>query len=224
MGDILLGLLVGGIGLLILCAGYRFARLLLPIWGFVSGFMLGASLIADSTSSTLLGSVFGIVVGLFLGLLFAFLIYAYYYLAIVLLGAATGYWLGASFIGLFGVDPGFLTAITGVAVGVVFALAAITLNFPKIFLITMTAIGGAVAVVAGGMLMFNVISSDYLSYSTVAVAINNSFFWWLAAFGLVIVGLATQFALEKNVEVQQWNMMQEWQAKQLAAKNTSTKA
>src|SRR6478735_4441248 len=105
MGDLLLGLLIGVIGLLILCAGYRFARLLLPVWGFVSGFMLGASLIADSSSSTFLGSLFGIVVGLFVGLLFAFLIYAYYYVAVVLLGAATGYWLGASFIGLFGIDP-----------------------------------------------------------------------------------------------------------------------
>lgn len=224
MGDILLGLLIGGTGLLILCAGYRFARLLLPIWGFISGFILGASLIADTTSSGFLGSVFGIVIGLFLGLLFALLIYAYYYLAIVLLGAATGYWLGASFIALFGIDPGFLTAITGIAVGVVFALVAIVLNFPRIFLVTMTAIGGAIAVVVASMLIFNVISSDYLSYNTVATAINNSFFWWLATLVLVVVGVVVQSVLEKNVEVQQWNMLQDMQAKKLASKSKKTEA
>src|SRR6478752_2353651 len=103
MGEILLGLLIGAIGLMILFMGYRFARFLLPVWGFISGFMLGASIISDTSSTTFLGSVFGIIMGLVVGLVFALLIYAYYYLAIVLLGAATGYWLGASFIGLFGI-------------------------------------------------------------------------------------------------------------------------
>lgn len=219
MGEILMGLLIGSIGLLLLFTGYRFARFLLPIWGFISGFMLGASLISDSTTSSFLGTVFGIMVGFGLGLLFAILIYAYYYVAVVLLGAATGYWLGASFIGLFGIDPGFLTTITGIALGVVFALASIALNFPKIFLIAMTSIGGAVVIIAALMLIFDVIPNEYLSYNTVTATINNSMFWWISTFVLAFIGVGTQSSLEKELEVQQWNMFNEMQAKKPAAKS-----
>ncbi len=222
MGEILLGLLIGVVGLFILFAGYRFARILLPIWGFISGFVLGASIIADASSSTFLGGLFGIVVGIGLGLVFALLIYAYYYAAIVLLGAATGYWLGASFISLFGIDTGFLTAIAGIALGAVFGLASIMLNFPKVFLIVMTSIGGAVVLIMAAMLIFDVIPNEYLSYSTVKIAISDSFFWWFTAIVLASMGIGTQFALEKELEIQQWNMLQEMQAKKPAAKSKKT--
>ncbi len=208
MGEILLGLVMGVIGLIILFMGYRFARFLLPIWGFISGFMLGASIVSDSSSSTFLGTAFGILAGFGLGLVFALLIYAYYYAAIVLLGAATGYWLGASFIGLFGIDPGFLTAITGLVVGALFGVFAILLNVPKAFLIIMTSFGGAIVLVAAIMLVFDVIPNEYLSYGTVITTVNNSFFWWITTFVLGTIGITTQLTLEKEFELAEWNMLQ----------------
>lgn len=207
MGEIFIGIGIGVVGLALLFMGYRFARVLLSVWGLIAGFMLGASFISDAMSSAFLGTLFGIVVGVVLGLLFAVLIYAYYYAAIVLLGASVGYWLGASFIGLFGIDPGFLSAVVGIVTGALFGLAAIVLNFPKVFLIAMTSYGGAMLIITAVMLVFDVIPNEYLSYSTVAATVSNSLFWWLSALALGTVGLGIQLAVEREVEIQQWNMM-----------------
>lgn len=207
MGEILLGLAIGVVGLALMFMGYRFARVLLSIWGFITGFSLGASWIADGTNTPFLNSLFGIIVGLGVGLLFAALIYAYYYAAVVLLGAATGYWLGSSFIGLFGIDTGFLTAMAGLAVGVLLGFLAVALNVPKAFMIVMTAFAGAIAVVMAVMLVFDVIPNAYLSYQAVRVAINNSFLWWMTAAILGIIGTIAQFTMEREFEIEEWNMM-----------------
>src|SRR5262245_49383593 len=96
LDGLLIGLLALAIGLAFCFWGFRLFLILLPIWGFVVGFLLGANLIAQlfgGVDPGLFATITGWVVGILLGLLFAVLSYLYYWVAIILLGGALGYQL-----------------------------------------------------------------------------------------------------------------------------------
>lgn len=204
MGEILIGLTVLFMGVLLLFAGYRFARVLLPIWGFVSGFSLGAAITADMTSNGFLEGLLGVTVGLLVGLLFAVLIYAYFYAAIILFGAMIGYWVGSGFISILGIDPGVLTAVSGIIIGSLFAIAAVALNAPKALLIIGSSIIGAMSVIGGLLLIFNQIPLDFFSYLSVKAVVADSVFWTLGAIALAIVGAMSQFFTTHDYELEEW--------------------
>ena len=99
MEETIMALVTGVIGILLLFAGYRLAKWIIPLWGLLAGFALGASAASDALSNKFLGDLSGFVAGLVVGFIFALLSYFFFELAIVLLGVSTGYWLGVSFIG-----------------------------------------------------------------------------------------------------------------------------
>ncbi len=137
MKEVIFALLAGGLGVLLLTAGYRFARILIPLWAFFAGFSVGAAVFADATSVGFIATTMGIVTGLIIGFVFALFAYFFYSLAVVLLGATTGYWIGTAFMSWIGFSKGFLSAVVGISLGVVFALATIGLNVAK-YLFTRT--------------------------------------------------------------------------------------
>ena len=202
--DILFGILAIGIGGLLLFSGYRLARILLPLWGFFAGFTIGAAGAADALGQNFLGTTMGIVIGLVFGVVFALFAYFFYSLAVVLLGASLGYWLGTGFMALLGLDKGFLSATVGIVIGVVFALLAIGFNVAKYLLIALTALAGAVAVVNGILLVFNVIDLTNFDYITPAEAAKNSWLWATMTLGLFILGFVTQYIVNKDYILDSW--------------------
>jgi Domain of unknown function (DUF4203) len=154
------------------------------------------------SNNPFLGTTTGIVLGLVVGLVFAALAYFFYYFAVVLLGATAGYDLGSGFIALFGLNnPGFVSVIVGVVLAVVFALVILVLNLPKLLIMVFTAIGGAVAMVAGVLILFGKIHYVGLQYGVgVAVAnLRTEWFWSIVAIALAVVGFLAQ-----------WRTMQEY--------------
>ena len=204
MKELFFGLLAIGIGTALCFAGYRLARVLIPLWGLLAGFTIGASAASDAFNNAFVGTTVGIVVGLVVGVVFALFAYFFYSLAVVLLGASLGYWLGTSMVLFFGFEKGFLSAIIGIAIGAVFALLAVVINAPKYFLIFATAVGGAVAVFGGVLLVFDKIQLDAFSYSTASAAISTSWFWSLLALVLAVVGIAYQLKTNPNYTFEQW--------------------
>ncbi|MCU0667472.1 MAG: TMEM198/TM7SF3 family protein [Patescibacteria group bacterium] len=202
--DILFGILAIGIGGLILISGYRLARIVLPLWGFFAGFTLGAAGAADAFGEAFLGTSMGIFIGLIIGVVFAIFAYFFYSLAVVLLGASAGYWLGTSFMALIGLDKGFLSAVVGISLGVVFALLTIGFNAAKYLLIGLTSLAGAVVLVNGIMLVFNQVNLSSFDYITATEAVKNSWIWVTTTVVLFIFGFATQYIANKDYYLDSW--------------------
>src|SRR5512135_2632151 len=78
-------------GLALVFAGYKFFRLLLPIWGFFFGLWLGAQSIQVLFNQGFLATVTGWTVGFIVGLLFAALSYFFYLFAVALIASSLGY-------------------------------------------------------------------------------------------------------------------------------------
>jgi Domain of unknown function (DUF4203) len=204
--DFLIGALVLLVGAAFCFVGYRFFRILITIWGFFAGFNLGAGAMTALFNNAFLGTVTGWILGLVVGLVLAALAYLFYYFAVVLLGASAGYSLGSGFIALFGLNnPGFVSVIVGVVVAVVFAFLILALNLPKLLIMVMTALGGAVAIMGGFLILFGQISTtashSALQYGVpVALAeVKNSWIWSILAIALAVVGFLAQ-----------WRTMQEY--------------
>jgi hypothetical protein len=203
MKDLLIGIAAMGIGTLLCFAGYKVARILIPIWGFFAGFFMGAAGVSDALNNQFLGTTLGIVVGLILGLVFGLFAYFFFSLAIVLMGASFGYWLGTGLVTMLGFNKGFLSATVGISIGVVFAILAIVINAPKYYLIVTTAFAGAVSVFVGFLILINKINLESLSYID-GNDINVSVLWSILAALLGIFGLIFQVLNNKNQEIEKW--------------------
>ncbi len=204
MKELLFALIAGGLGAVLLFAGYRFGRIIIPLWGLFAGFSLGASAASDALGGAFIGTTVGIAVGLAVGLVFALFAYFFYSLAVVLLGATIGYWIGSGFITMLGLNKGFLSALVGITIGAVFCLAALLLNAPKYFLITITSLGGAVAIVGGVLILLNKIQLDAFNYNATTDVISNSWLWLTTAVLLFIVGLIAQIKSNPNYTLEEW--------------------
>ena len=198
--DFLIGALVLLVGAAFCFVGYRFFRILIAIWGFFAGFNLGAGAMTALFNNAFLGTTTGIVLGLVIGLVFAALAYFFYYFAVVLLGASAGYTLGSGLIGAIGLNnPGFVAVIVGVVLAVVFAFLILVLNLPKILIMVFTALGGAVAMLAGLLILFGQVKVAYLQYGDAVALVKASWFWSIVAIALAVVGFLAQ-----------WRTMQEY--------------
>jgi hypothetical protein len=198
--DFLIGALVLLVGAVFCFVGYRFFRILIVIWGFFAGFNLGTAAMTSLFNNAFLGTTTGIVLGLVIGLVFAALAYFFYYFAVVLLGASAGYTLGSGLIGAIGLNnPGFVAVIVGVVLAVVFAFLILVLNLPKILIMVFTALGGAVAMLAGLLILFGQVKVAYLQYGDAVALVKASWFWSIVAIALAVVGFLVQ-----------WRTMQEY--------------
>jgi len=192
--DFLIGALVLIVGALFCFAGYRFFRILITIWGFFAGFNLGTAAMTALFNNAFLGTTTGIVLGIVIGLVFAALAYFFYYFAVVLLGATAGYDLGSGFIGAIGLNnPGFIAVIVGVALAVVFALVILLFNLPKLLIMVFTALGGAVAMLAGLLILLGQVKTAYLQYGDAVALVRASWFWTIVAIVIAVVGFLAQW-------------------------------
>src|SRR5690242_19924872 len=98
MVDIILGALALVAGVLMLFSGRLVLRLVLPVWGFFSGFAFGAGLVAGFADEHFLGTVLGWVLGLVFALIFAIFAYLYFAVAVVLAMSTFGFAIGSGFV------------------------------------------------------------------------------------------------------------------------------
>lgn len=191
---LLIGLLALLLGAAFCIAGYRFFRILIPIWGFFAGFFWGAEGVTAFFGGGFLATVTGWVIGLVVGLVIAGLAYLFYYAAVVILGGSVGYWIGVGLMAAIGFSPyGFFAVVVGLVVGVALALLIILLNLPKILIIVISALGGASIIVGGFLLIIQKISLADFSYGAVYAFIHNSWFWIIAWLVLAGAGMYAQW-------------------------------
>ena len=198
--DFLIGALILLVGAAFCFAGYRFFRILIAIWGFFAGFNLGAAGMTALFGQNFLGTTTGWILGLVVGLVIAVLAYLFYYVAVVILGASVGYSLGSGLMEAIGLNnPGFLSVTVGIVLAVVFTLLILVLNLPKILIMVYTALGGAVAMLAGLLILLGQVHVAVMQYGVAVALVRASWFWSIVAIALAVVGYLAQ-----------WRTMQEY--------------
>ena len=179
------------VGLVALLYGYRLFLILLPIWGFFSGFAIGATATSALFGGGFLATLVGWVIGFFVGLVFAVLSYLFYIVGIALLSATFGFFLGYGFMLLF-MNPSLIPTLVGIAMAVIVAFVVLAFNIQKPVLEFITAFGGASAILTGILLLFGRIPFESLGENPVQLVIQDSWFWLIGWLVLGIAGFAFQ--------------------------------
>lgn len=207
MADVILGLFAIVAGGSMLFAGQLVLRLILPIWGFFTGFGFGAGLFAELADERILGTVLGWVAGFVCALIFALLAYLYFAVAVVLAMAAFGFAIGSGLVVALGIDWNWVAVLAGVALGAVLGLVAVIGNLPMIVLAVVSSIAGAVSVVAGLMLLVGAIDSADFTGGSFTQAVQASWVWYLTLLVLALIGILVQtrqrLAMRRTVQ-QNW--------------------
>jgi hypothetical protein len=204
MADIVLGIFAILAGGVMLFAGQFVLRLVLPIWGFFAGFAFGAGLFAGLADERFLGTVLGWVTGFVFALIFAVLAYLYYAVAVVLAMAAFGFAIGSGLVAALGIDWNWVAVLVGLAFGAVLGLVAVLGDMPMVVLAVLSAVAGAVSVVAGLMLIVGALESADFTEGSITAAIQDGWVWSLLLLVLALVGIVAQTrqrtALRRSVE------------------------
>jgi hypothetical protein len=189
---LILGLVAIVVGALVSAYGARGFFLLLPLWGFVAGFLLGAQLVAGLLGEGLLATVAGWAMGFVVGAGFALLASLWWWASIVILSGTVGYLVGSGLLAAIGLDPGLLTVAAGLALGAVFAVGAIALDVPTLLVAGLTALGGAAYVIGGAYLVLGQMTVEQLREGPLGALEGRplALLGWLA---LAIVALGYQW-------------------------------
>ena len=192
MADFFLGVLAILAGLVFCFSGYLWLRIVLPVWGAFVGFAFGAGLVAGLGGDRFLGEVLGWVVGLAFALLFAALAYAYFAFAVVIAMTSVGFVIGSGLVVALGVDWSWVAVIVGVLVGAIVCVASILVNLPAVVLTAVGAIGGAIAVVAGLMLVTGAMDSADFTRDAFADRVHDDWWWYVVFVALALGGTISQ--------------------------------
>ena len=191
-------------GLAVCFMGYRLFIWLLPIWGFFFGFVLGAQALQLLFGGGFLATVTGWVVGFFVGLLFALLSYLFYAVAVGLFAGSFGYALGAGFMGLIGIDWGWLVFLVGLAVAIVAVVVTFYFNLQKWAIIVVTALGGAGIAVVSLMGGFLGLTLAKFFENPVRVALSGSPIWTIVFLVVAVLGFLAQYRMSQDYEFEEY--------------------
>jgi hypothetical protein len=181
--QIIVAILAALVGAAFCFGGFRFFLLLLPIWGFVTGFSIGTDAVSAFLGETTFATVTSWVVGFGLAIVFAIFSYLYYWAAIAVLGGIVGYQLGVSAWGLIGSEQNVIAFILGIVCAVVLAVAVLALNVPRYLVIVLTGLGGAALVVAGWFILTGQLPVEGITWVAIGAELTDG---WI---GLIIWGV-----------------------------------
>ena len=200
MEQIFLGLVAIVIGALVAVYGVRLFFVLLPLWGFLTGFALAAqglqALFGDGFLATGLSWAAGLGFGLLLGVLAG----VFYWAGVVILAAGVGAMIGSGLMVAIGFEPGILTFGVGLAAAVGLALLAILLDAPTLLVAILTSFGGAAWAVAGAYVLLGIVPREDVSNGALAALRGEPVALVVAlAVGAVALGYQMLEARTRNV-------------------------
>jgi hypothetical protein len=190
MTEIVVGLLAVAIGLFLCLRGQWAMRLLLAIWGAFVGFAVGAGLVDRFTDQGYLDTALGWVAAIVLALLFAAFAYLFFAVSIILGMASMGFVLGGALASALGVTDAWGPLLIGALCGAALALLAIVANLPQLLLIVVSSFAGASVVIAGLMLIFDVIDTDAMFDAETTA--RDQPVWYAGGLALAVIGIVVQ--------------------------------
>ncbi len=189
------------IGIAFCFGGYKWFMILLPVLAFLVGFIIGATAVSGVYGESILSLIVIVVAGLITGLLLSVLVYMFFNLAIILLGAFLGYTLSSGIAIYIGFETGFIPAIAGVIAAAIVGFLAFRLNLPKYVIIALTALIGGEAILSGVLLLANFISLKDLELGLLGSALSYSAAWSFVWLVLAIIGAAVQLHRSRSYEL-----------------------
>lgn len=190
--DIVAGLIAIALGLALLFFGFRLWLTLLPVIGGFVGFLTGTTFVSWLFGDAFLANLVGILAGIVLALVFAALAIIWWWAGVIVSIGGLGFAIGYGILPALGMDITVLPVLIGLAVGGAFALLAIVLRVPRALVIVATSVWGAAAVLAGIMLLLDIVDVAEIGYGAVDQVTSESIFWTVAWIVLAFVGIAEQ--------------------------------
>ena len=181
--------------------GFKWFLILLPVWGFITGFSMGAYGVSSIYGESFLSMAVIILAGAIIGLIFAVIAYLFFPVAIILMGASLGYFVGWTVIVSLGFEPGLIPALIGLIAAIVVALLAIRFHLPKFIIIVSTSLLGSIAIIIGIMLLIGDISLQGGLQELARYLIEASTAWSILWIALGAVGFVVQLHRAKAYEV-----------------------
>lgn len=190
--DILIGILTLLLGLAVATMGLRLWFWMLPVLGFMAGFTVGTVLIYQLAGDGILQTVLSWIVGLLVGIAFALISWFWWYLGVIIAAGWAGAALATALAASFGAGADWLLFLVGVIGAAIFTLAAFVLRLPIYLVIVNTAIGGALGVVAGLLLIIDRLDLPNLGGGQAVAVIRDSLGWWLLWLAIAAAGMFIQ--------------------------------
>ncbi|HVL22608.1 MAG TPA: DUF4203 domain-containing protein [Thermomicrobiales bacterium] len=195
MNDIIVGLIALGLGLAVAFLGLRLWFVMLPIWGFFTGFYVGAAAIEALTGDGFLSTVTGWVVGAIIGIGFAIVSYVFWYVGALIAAGAVGASLVTAIMAGFGVDDGWFLSLMALVGAFIAVVVAFLLALPIYLVVISTAIAGATGAVTGIMLILNRIEVEGLQNGAGWTMVTESWFWFIVMMVIATIGLGAQLSM-----------------------------
>ena len=190
--DILAGLFALLMGAAVCFAGLRVFLIMLPIWGFFAGFFVGAAGVDWLFGDGFLSTVTGWIVGAVVGIGFALASYLFWYLGVLIASASFGGLVGSALANAFSIDSEWVIFFFALAGAILFVILTIVIQLPIYLVIVNSAFLGAVAIIAGVLLVFNQIDAEELGFGATWAFIEESWFWILAWVVVAALGIGSQ--------------------------------
>jgi hypothetical protein len=201
LGNILGAVIVGLIGLALLTNGYRWFRLLLPVWAFFVGTGLVTALVSGIFGQNFFSTALACIPAVLVGLVFAVLSYLWFSLAVLVWAGSLGFTLFAGLLSALGVNGWLLLLIAGIVGAIVFVGIAARNDFKKYLPIVLTAGAGATMILSAVLLLFGR-PLEQLNWGTVYGPLSSgasgsllSIVLWVV---LAVVGIGIQSATNQR--------------------------
>ena len=179
--------------------------MLLPIFGFFFGLAFGAHSVQALFGDGFFATTSSWVVGFFVGLLFAVASYLFWVFAVAVAAGSLGYTIATGLLTWIGLDLGVLVWLVGVALGVVFALAALMLNLQKLVVIGATAMVGAGAILGTFVALFSSQEAAQIVEDPLKSAADLGPLYLLLYLFVAALGIGVQLATSRSYEVERYN-------------------
>ena len=186
-------------------AGYRLFIFLLPVWGFFFGLALGAQSIQALFGVGFLATITSWVVGFLVGAIFAVLSYAFYLIAVAIIGASLGYVVLVSLLTGIGLQFGFLVWLIGIVAAIAMAFVTIRYNLQKWVVIIATSLLGTGVIFGTIVLMFNPVGK--LMSNPVSTFLSFSPFMTVVAIVVAVLAVIFQVRTTESLVIEEYNRM-----------------
>ena len=196
MGTLILAsILALALGLAFCFLGIRTFLVFLPVWAFFAGLWLGALVTNFFLQQGFLGSSTGIIAGLLLGAIFAAIAYLKFPVGIALVTGAFAAAVANGLLQALGLTSGVAIALAVLAAGVLVVWALFRIQWDRILIMGITALGGASLLLLAPMLLLGRVTLAQLQASGSAIApiLGDSWWWLLAWLALAAAGLYVQW-------------------------------
>lgn len=194
LSSIILALLAALLGAAFCFAGYRLFLVMLPVWGFFSGFWVGAWGVSALLGSGFLGTATGFVVGFVTGVAGAVLSYLVYRVGVGIIAAGFGGALASAIITGLGFETGLVSGLVILASALLAAGVTLLANLQQYVIMALTAMAGAtLAVFASLILLGDVTVADLQARANfIEPVFQGSWLWGVLWLVLIGTGLLVQ--------------------------------